>query len=47
MRAAWQRWHFAFQNVRGLPEQLIAGREDVYPRWFYGNVYQRGAISDV
>lgn len=30
-------WHFAFHQVRDLPEALIAGRERVYLNWFFTN----------
>ena len=32
-----RRWHHAFHQTLGLPEQLIADREDPYYRWFYEN----------
>lgn len=32
---AGRRWHHAFHQTLDLPEALIAGREDVYYRWFY------------
>lgn len=32
-----QRWHHAFHQTAELPEQLTAGREDVYLGWFYRN----------
>ena len=32
-----QRWHHAFHQTPQLPEQLTAGREDVYLGWFYRN----------
>ena len=32
-----QRWHHAFHQTPELPEQLTAGREDVYLGWFYRN----------
>ncbi|MCB1380920.1 MAG: alpha/beta hydrolase [Alphaproteobacteria bacterium] len=28
-------WWFAFNQVRGLPEDLIAGRADIYEDWFF------------
>jgi len=31
------RWHHAFHQTAELPEQLTAGREDVYLGWFYRN----------
>jgi pimeloyl-ACP methyl ester carboxylesterase len=30
-----RRWHHAFHQTLDLPEQLLAGREDIYCRWFY------------
>lgn len=30
-----RRWHHAFHQAAQLPEQLIAGREEIYCRWFY------------
>jgi pimeloyl-ACP methyl ester carboxylesterase len=30
-----QRWHFLFQALADLPEQLIEGREQVYLSWFF------------
>lgn len=30
-----RRWHHAFHQSEGLPEQLLAGREGIYCRWFY------------
>ena len=32
-----RRWHHAFHQTAELPEQLLAGREAVYYRWFYAN----------
>jgi pimeloyl-ACP methyl ester carboxylesterase len=32
-----QRWHHAFHQTIGLPEQLTEGREAVYLGWFYRN----------
>ena len=32
-----RRWHHAFHQTAKLPEQLLAGREAVYYRWFYAN----------
>jgi pimeloyl-ACP methyl ester carboxylesterase len=32
-----QRWHHAFHQTADLPEQLTAGREDLYLGWFYRN----------
>ncbi|MGQ7932481.1 alpha/beta fold hydrolase [Paraburkholderia sp. D1E] len=31
------RWHHAFHNTIGLPEELITGREEIYLGWFYKN----------
>jgi pimeloyl-ACP methyl ester carboxylesterase len=30
-------WWFPFHNVKDLPEQLVAGKEELYLRWFYEN----------
>ncbi|MGR8920564.1 MAG: alpha/beta fold hydrolase [Gammaproteobacteria bacterium] len=38
-----RRWHHAFHQTEGLPEALVAGREDVYLGWFYRNY---GATPD-
>lgn len=44
---AGRRWHHAFHQTAHLPEQLIAGREDIYYRWFYEHYgYVRGAIGE-
>lgn len=41
-----RRWHHAFHQTPELPEQLIAGREDIYYGWFYEHYgYVEGAIS--
>jgi pimeloyl-ACP methyl ester carboxylesterase len=32
-----KRWHHAFHQTLDLPEQLVAGREDIYLGWFYRN----------
>jgi pimeloyl-ACP methyl ester carboxylesterase len=31
-------WHHAFHAVPDLPETLVAGREELYLRWFFDNV---------
>lgn len=42
-----RRWHHAFHQTPGLPERLIAGREEIYCRWFYEHYgHVPGAISD-
>ncbi len=42
-----RRWHHAFHQTAQLPEQLIAGREEIYCRWFYDHYgHIAGAISD-
>ncbi len=42
-----RRWHHAFHQTLDLPEQVIAGREAVYYRWFYEHYgHVRGAISE-
>lgn len=30
-----KRWHHAFHRLPNLPEELTAGREELYLRWFY------------
>ncbi|GAA5125434.1 alpha/beta fold hydrolase [Pseudonocardia adelaidensis] len=39
-----RRWHHAFHQTAGLPEALVAGREEIYLGWFYDNY---GARPDV
>lgn len=40
-------WWFPFHNVRGLPEELVAGREEIYLRWFYENsAFNKTAFKD-
>ncbi|MFN3299576.1 MAG: alpha/beta fold hydrolase [Sediminibacterium sp.] len=40
-------WHFAFHNVRDLPEMLLAGRERPYLQSFFNQrIYNVGAIND-
>lgn len=42
-----RRWHHAFHQTPELPERLIAGREEIYCRWFYQHYgHVPGAISD-
>lgn len=47
-----QRWHHAFHQTPELPEELTAGREDVYLGWFYRSyghapdVLEPGEIAD-
>ena len=42
-----RRWHHAFHQTAQLPEQLIAGREEIYCRWFYEHYgHVRDAITD-
>ena len=42
-----RRWHHAFHQTPELPERLIAGREEIYCRWFYEHYgHMPGAISD-
>lgn len=41
-----KRWHHAFHQTPDMPEQLIAGREDIYLGWFYRNYpYRPDAID--
>ena len=46
VKSKWPCWHFAFNALPDLPEALAAGRELTYLGWFYGNAFQKGAISD-
>lgn len=41
-------WWFSFHAVPGLPETVLAGREDTYLDWFYqyGTYQQRGIAPD-
>jgi pimeloyl-ACP methyl ester carboxylesterase len=40
-------WHFAFHNVRDLPEMLVAGRERQYLQSFFNyRIFNVAAISD-
>ncbi len=32
-----RRWHHTFLQTPDLPEALIAGREEIFARWFYEN----------
>ena len=42
-----RRWHHAFHQTPELPERLIAGREEIYCRWFYEHYgHLPGAISE-
>ena len=42
-----KRWHHAFHQSVDLPEQLLAGREEMYYRWFYQYYgFVPGAISE-
>ncbi|CAG9976104.1 unnamed protein product [Clonostachys byssicola] len=44
---AVQKFHFAFHAVSDLPEALVAGREDIYLKHFYGNEgYKVSAIDE-
>lgn len=36
-----RRWHHAFHQVAGLPEELVRGRERAYLGWFYRNFAHR------
>lgn len=38
-----RRWHHGFHRTPGLPEELVAGREEIYLGWFYRTF---GARSD-
>ena len=46
VKGAWPRWHFAFNMVRDLPERLVSGRELEFFSWFYGNAFQKDAITE-
>lgn len=40
-------WHFAFHNVRDLPEMFIAGRERQYLQYFFNyRIYNTAAITE-
>ncbi|QYY33858.1 alpha/beta hydrolase (plasmid) [Cupriavidus pinatubonensis] len=42
-----RRWHHAFHQVTDLPEALIAGREDIYYRYFFKQFgFVQDAISE-
>lgn len=45
VKGAWPRWHFAFNALSGLPEKLVHGRELEFFSWFYGNAFQKQAIT--
>lgn len=32
------RWHHGFHRTEGLPEALVAGREDIYLDWFFDHL---------
>ncbi|WP_213083886.1 alpha/beta fold hydrolase [Chryseobacterium lactis] len=41
-------WHFAFHNVRDLPEMLISGRERQYLQYFFNyRIYNTAAITEI
>lgn len=40
-------WHMGFQSVPDIPQALIAGREELYLRWFFQHfAYDPSAIHD-
>lgn len=40
-------WHFGFNRLAGLPEQLVAGRERLYLEWlFRAKLNNKSAITD-
>jgi pimeloyl-ACP methyl ester carboxylesterase len=39
-------WHFAFHLVPDLPEQLLAGKEDLYLRWWFKNAVAEDGIGE-
>lgn len=40
-------WHFGFNRLAGLPEQLVAGRERLYLEWlFRAKLNDKSAITD-
>ncbi len=39
-------WHFAFNTVPGLPEQLLAGKEDLYLRWWFRDAIAEDAVRE-
>ena len=47
LRADPRVWHFAFHNVRDLPELLVAGRERQYLQTFFNvRIFDPSAISE-
>ncbi|MDV3982160.1 alpha/beta hydrolase [Elizabethkingia anophelis] len=47
LRSDHRVWHFAFHNVRDLPELLISGKEREYLQAFFNyRIYNTKAISD-
>jgi haloacetate dehalogenase len=45
-RSARQRWHWLFHLVPDLPEALVAGREELYLRSFFGAWALNGAAIE-
>lgn len=46
LRADQRVWHFAFHQVRDLPEMLVSGREQAYLQAFFNaRIYNPAAIS--
>ncbi|MEV0072894.1 MULTISPECIES: alpha/beta fold hydrolase [unclassified Amycolatopsis] len=39
-----RRWHHEFHRTPGLPEALIAGREELYLGWFYDHYGHRADV---
>lgn len=39
-------WWFAFHQVKGLPEQLLAGRQEIEQQWFFHYLTQDDASLD-
>ena len=47
IRSDYRVWHFAFHNVRDLPEMLLVGRERQYLQSFFNyRIYNVGAITN-
>lgn len=34
---SWRSWHFLFNNIPDLPEELLRGRERILLEWFFSN----------
>ncbi|KST87751.1 alpha/beta fold hydrolase [Lactococcus lactis] len=36
-KESWRSWHFLFNTIPDLPEELLKGRESVLIEWFFSN----------